>query len=110
MRLKEATKYASPSGSGTWRRSPHLRWCTTLKSVRAAADLQFELLRDAAPRVSRQGTLAYATCSLCRSENEAVVERFLGSVPGYEPVIRGLRIRPPEPDGDAYFVASFRRL
>ncbi len=98
------------SGSGTWRRSPHLRWCTTLKSVRTAADLQLELLRDAARRVRHEGTLAYATCSLCHSENEAVVERFLGSVPGYEPVIPGLRIGPPEPDGDAYFVASFRRL
>lgn len=97
------------SGSGTWRRSPHLRWATTAASLLEGAGLQLQILAENASRVRPGGTLVYATCSLCRTENESVVERFLGGARGFEPLIRGTRIAPPEPDGDAFFVASFIR-
>jgi 16S rRNA (cytosine967-C5)-methyltransferase len=97
------------TGSGTWRRSPHLKWVTSESSVAAAAQLQLNLLSENARQVRTGGTLVYATCSLCRSENEAVVERFLGSEQGFEPVLPGTRLLPPSHDGDAFFVASFRR-
>ena len=98
------------SGSGTWRRSPHLRWTTTPQAVAEAAALQGRLLEKGATRVRKGGTLVYATCSLCRTENESVVEGFLGKTPGFEAIDRGLRIAPPDPDGDAFFLARFRRL
>jgi 16S rRNA (cytosine967-C5)-methyltransferase len=98
------------SGSGTWRRSPHLKWVTTEKGVRAAAALQLELLRANLARVKSGGLLVYATCSLCRSENESVVEAFLAEDAAVEPVIGGLRLMPGTHDGDGFFVASFRRL
>jgi 16S rRNA (cytosine967-C5)-methyltransferase len=98
------------SGSGTWRRSPHLKWVTTEKSVRGAAALQLELLRANLERVKPGGQLVYATCSLCRTENESVVEAFLNGAAEVEPVIDGRRLMPQSHDGDGYFVASFRRV
>lgn len=97
------------SGSGTWRRSPHLKWVTTVGSVRGAAALQLELLRANVARVKAGGLLVYATCSLCRTENESVVEAFLGESRLVEPVVTGRRLMPETHDGDGYFVASFRR-
>ena len=97
------------TGSGTWRRSPHLRWTTTPASIREAKALQLSLLKQNAPRVRPGGSLVYATCSLCQSENESVIASFLDEDKSFEPVIHGLRIAPPDPDGDAFFVASLRK-
>ena len=97
------------SGSGTWRRSPHLRWTTTPDGISRAAALQLRLLLENAPRVRRGGTLVYSTCSLCRSENEAVVEAFLGRCTGVEVLAQATRLMADAHDGDGFFVASFRK-
>jgi 16S rRNA (cytosine967-C5)-methyltransferase len=97
------------SGSGTWRRSPHLQWTTTPGQIRAKAVRQARLLADHAPRVRPGGQLVYATCSLCRTENEAVVAGFMAREPGFEPEIAGLRLWPADHDGDGFFVAWLRR-
>jgi 16S rRNA (cytosine967-C5)-methyltransferase len=96
------------SGSGTWRRAPHLKWVTTPEGVRNAASLQLALLRDNAARVRPGGLLVYATCSLCRSENESVVAAFLDGG-SFEAVLAGMQILPQTYDGDGFFAASFRR-
>lgn len=96
------------SGSGTWRRAPHLKWVTSQAGVRGAAEVQLGLLRENAAHVRRGGRLVYATCSLCRSENESVVESFLEDA-GFEPELAGHPLLPQSHDGDGFFVASFRR-
>lgn len=96
------------SGTGTWRRAPHLRWVTTESGVRSAATVQLGLLRDNGERLRAGGLLVYATCSLCRTENEAVVEEFLGAG-RFEPALNGRLLLPQSHDGDGFFVASFRR-
>jgi len=97
------------TGSGTWRRSPHLRWVTTPAGVARAAALQLRLLLENAPLVRRGGLLVYATCSLCQSEDERVVEAFLAGGPGFAPVTGGRRLQPGEHDGDGFYAATFRR-
>lgn len=97
------------SGSGTWRRLPHLKWTTTERSVREAAKLQLQLLRENGARLKPGGLLVYATCSLCRTENESVVEAFLQGNGSVEPALAGTRLTPQSHDGDGFFVASFRR-
>jgi 16S rRNA (cytosine967-C5)-methyltransferase len=97
------------SGTGTWRRAPHLKWVVTGESVREAAVLQLRLLSENAGRVRSGGLVAYATCSLCRTENEAVVAAFLGGAPGFRPELVGKYLMPQAHDGDGFFVASFRR-
>jgi len=97
------------TGTGTWRRAPHLKWVTTPEGVASAAALQLRLLRENAGRVRTGGRLVYATCSLCRSENAAVAQAFLNEAAGFEALLPGNTLLPQSHDGDGYFVASFRR-
>jgi 16S rRNA (cytosine967-C5)-methyltransferase len=97
------------SGSGTWRRAPHLKWATSAGDVRRAAALQLRLLRENAPRVRAGGLLVYATCSLCASENDAVSEAFLSDGAGFEAELAGRTLLPQSHNGDGFYVASFRR-
>ena len=97
------------SGSGTWRRAPHLKWITSAEDVKKAAALQLRLLKENAPSVRRGGLLVYATCSICRSENEAVAGAFLADDARFEPELAGRTLLPQSHNGDGFFVASFRR-
>jgi 16S rRNA (cytosine967-C5)-methyltransferase len=97
------------SGTGTWRRAPHLRWATTQAAVGAHAERQLSILMENATRVRPGGRLVYATCSLCRTENEGVAGRFLEETRGFRAELAGKTLPPHEHDGDGFFVATFRR-
>jgi 16S rRNA (cytosine967-C5)-methyltransferase len=64
------------TGLGTVRRSPELKWRTKPQDVVGMAAKQLSILTAAARLVAPGGRLVYATCSLLREENEAVVEAF----------------------------------
>ena len=108
------------SGSGTWRRAPHLKWVTTPETIARAAAVQQTLLAQFAAHVRPGGRLVYATCSLCRRENAQVLAGFLAVHPdfapapfarsfGFTPTAGGLTIWPAAHDTDGFFVASLRR-
>ncbi len=108
------------SGSGTWRREPHLKWSTTPADVAAQAARQQKLLAQSAGLVRPGGVLVYATCSLSRHENDDVVAAFLSAQPDFSPVspahpfsatvsATGLTILPAQHDTDGFFVATLRR-
>jgi len=67
------------SGSGTWRRQPHLKWYVKPETITAFARTQLEILTLNAPRVKPGGLLIYATCSLSHYENQDVVRAFLSA-------------------------------
>jgi 16S rRNA (cytosine967-C5)-methyltransferase len=72
------------SGSGAWRRQAEARWRLTPAALDRLVALQADILREAAAHVRPGGWLAYATCALLRTENEAQVARFLdGAPPGW---------------------------
>ena len=108
------------SGSGTWRRSPQLKWTTGAGQVTQAAEKQLLLLAQFAALVGSGGKLVYATCSLSRLENEEVVAAFLAAHDDFipEPPARdfgairrsvGLAILPALHNTDGFFVAALRR-
>ena len=108
------------SGSGTWRRSPHLKWTTTPEIVATKARLQASLLDRFSTCVQAGGQLVYATCSLSREENESVVTTFLSTHTdfalerpaqtfGCDSGPAGLTIMPARHDTDGFFVAALRR-
>lgn len=108
------------SGSGTWRRVPHLKWITRERDIAAAAAKQAELLARFAAHVRPGGRLVYATCSLSERENEQVVAGFLQAHAEFEAVpfantfgfpVRGsgITILPARHDTDGFFMASLRR-
>ncbi len=70
------------SGTGTLRRHPEITWSLTPEGVTSCAALQLSMLKSVAPRVAAGGQLTYATCSVLREEDEAVVEAFLASPEG----------------------------
>jgi 16S rRNA (cytosine967-C5)-methyltransferase len=65
------------SGIGALRRNPDARRRMIETDLAFHAERQLEILHHAADLVRPGGRLVYATCSLFREENEAVVERFL---------------------------------
>ncbi len=112
------------SGTGTWRRAPHLKWTTTPAQVTAAAAQQLALLTQYAALVRPGGQLIYATCSLSRFENEDVITDFLATHPAFkpepptparafgftpDPTTGGLTILPAKHNTDGFFVATLRR-
>ena len=108
------------SGSGTWRRAPHLKWTTSAGQVTAAAEKQLALLTQFSALVRPGGRLIYATCSLSRLENEEVVDAFLAAHPTFtsEPPANtfgatarsvGLAILPATHNTDGFYVATLRR-
>ena len=71
------------SGFGTLRRHPDIRWNKTLKQVRSLSEIQYNLLKNAAPHIKPGGILVYSTCSIEPMENEEVIQRFLADFPMY---------------------------
>ena len=109
------------SGSGTWRRAPHLKWCTGPADITAHAALQRELLARFSSRVRPGGRLVYATCSLSRQENQDVIAAFLAAHPGFSAAppahtlgcptdAEGLTILPSIHDTDGFFVSTIQRV
>ena len=72
------------SGSGTWRRQPHLKWHVKPETIAAFTKTQLEILSTNAPRVKSGGLLIYATCSLSHHENRDVAAAFLKNHPEFK--------------------------
>ena len=116
------------SGLGTLRRNPEARWRLTRATVETFPARQVSLLVTYAPLVAVGGRLIYATCTVARSENDLVVERFLAERDDFVRVpvkeIWGkarvealgqaedgfLRLDPGQHDADGFFAAILRRV
>ena len=112
------------SGFGTLRRNPDLKWRHGPQAVSELAQKQRRILAAASRLVRPGGRLVYATCSILREENEAVVEAFHASHGEFEPLPCGkllaeqrigldtggqLRLWPHRHGTDGFFAAAFRR-
>jgi 16S rRNA (cytosine967-C5)-methyltransferase len=112
------------SGLGALRRNPEARWRLAAEDLRRFPVEQARIARQASTLVAPGGRLIYATCTVLRAENEAVIEALL---PGWEPVrvaeIWGnrralelsdatgthLKLYPHRQDTDGFFAAVLRR-
>jgi len=108
------------SGSGTWRRSPHLRWQTTAADLRRHHERQLAILSANAAHVRPGGTLVYATCSLAHTENDGTVAAFLAAHPDFRVVppaesigcavgTNGIAILPHVHDTDGFYMSRLVR-
>lgn len=111
------------SGLGTLHRHADARWRQTPDSVKELAQLQTELLNQAATWVKPEGTLVYATCTLHHCENEDVIKSFLTHHPGWQIVPppanhvaaafvleQGwIKVLPHQRDMDGFFIVRLQR-
>lgn len=67
------------SGSGIIKRKPDIKYKTD-----TVYDIQYRILENAAKYLKRGGRLVYSTCSIEKTENEDVTDRFLKENPEYE--------------------------
>jgi 16S rRNA (cytosine967-C5)-methyltransferase len=112
------------SGLGTLRRNPDARWRVRREDPTRLAEIQRQILRNAAALLRPGGTLVYSTCTLVPEENEEVVDAFLKNTPdfslvsadelpaGLRPVLDDcgrLRCLPHRHDTDGFFAARLER-
>ncbi len=71
------------SGSGAWRRSPDAKWRLSSERLADLTSTQDEILDTVTGLIAPGGTLAYATCSIFRAENEDRVAAFLSRHPNW---------------------------
>jgi 16S rRNA (cytosine967-C5)-methyltransferase len=109
------------SGSGTWRRQPHLKWYVKPETIVAFTKTQRDILTANAPRVKPGGLLIYATWSLSHHENGDVVAAFLQAHPQFKPVPPGqtygaefdglgTALLPGTLNTDGFYVACLRQV
>lgn len=108
------------TSSGRWRRNPESRWTLTEDRLAELSALQRDILNHAGQAVRPGGVLIYATCSIFKEENRAVVENFLSEHPDFQledfphplsgiPVHGFRQILHSDGDSDASFFARFRK-
>jgi 16S rRNA (cytosine967-C5)-methyltransferase len=112
------------SGFGTLRRNPDLKWRQGPQAIAELAGKQGRILESASRLVKSGGRLVYATCSILREENEAVVDLFAARRPEFKELSCGellgaqrialdtgdrFRLWPHLHSTDGFFAAAFER-
>ena len=113
------------SGMGTLRRNPDLKFRQSPQSVAELTQKQTAILASASRLVKKGGRLVYATCSILREENQAIVKAFLSTHPEFVLCPAGevlqqqkvdlamgdyLELRPHLHNTDGFFAAVLERV
>lgn len=96
------------SGTGTWRRSPDMKWKLTEKQLQNIVQKQAEILHQAQEYVKPGHFLSYITCSLTYDENEAQVEDFLAKHPRFAK-LKEKRYSPYRTGTDGFFLCVMQK-
>lgn len=106
------------SNSGVIAKRPEVKDRVNAKVIKRLAQLQFDLLDNAATFLKPGGCLIYSTCSILPAENEEVIEQFLKYHPEFlvEPASEFtsinnvyLKVLPGEYNTDGVFAARLRK-
>lgn len=107
------------SGTGVIRRHPDIKWLRRPDDLPALTTIQQRLLKQLWPLLTSGGRLIYATCSVLRAENDAIIESFLREhadaavCTPHMPLGRALQfghqILPGERDMDGFYYACLEK-
>lgn len=92
------------SGTGTLGRNPEIKWRVQEQDFARFRARQLEIVLTALPLLAPEGKLLYATCSLEREENEAVIQEALTLRPGLRQTAEMWRV-PGREEGDGFYAA-----
>ncbi len=96
------------SGNGAWRRTPDAKWELTPDRLAELCQTQADILDNSRKFVSKNGVLAYVTCSMFTQENSAQVDAFLARNTNWQCNKR--QQLSPLDGGDGFFVALLTRV
>lgn len=71
------------SGLGLMRRKPDIKYQKNLQDFLKLPEIQLEILESAAKVLKVGGIIVYSTCTITKTENEDVVEKFLQKHPEF---------------------------
>jgi len=105
------------SGLGVIRRKPEIKY-KDLSEFDRLPQIQYDILNTSAGYLKVGGILVYSTCTLSKTENEQVTDRFLSEHPDYTkgtlPDVLGgehrVTITPDRFGSDGFYIAIFTRL
>lgn len=97
------------SGTGTWRRNPHLKIKTSPETLANVIRTQRDILENAQKLVKSGGKLVYITCSILQDENEDQINWFLQNFPDFVREEEFLKLTPYQNNTDGFFAASLIR-
>ena len=93
------------SGLGTLARNPDARWKITKESIDQLITIQEKLLDTIAPLLNKNGLLVYSTCTICPSENNLLIEKFLKKNNKLELVYERQILPNKDDSGDGFYAA-----
>ena len=93
------------SGLGVLRRRPDARWRIDVAAPERLAELQVQILHDAARVVRPGGMLVFSVCTLTTAENQGVVDAVV--LDGFD--LEGTETMVPDAEADGMYVARWRR-
>ena len=95
------------SGTGTLARNPEIKWRVQEDDLFRFQEKQVKIVSEAIRHLAPEGRLLYATCSLEREENEAVIKRVLLAHPQVRPADELWRLPGRDP-GDGFYAIALR--
>jgi 16S rRNA (cytosine967-C5)-methyltransferase len=111
------------SGTGRLRRQPDSKWRMTEADLLAYPSRQFTLLSRGVDAAKPGGVIVYATCSIMREENDAIVERILDENKRVQPLALSknssclpdeswtyIEPGPTSQGPDGFFIAAFTKI
>ncbi|WP_347300739.1 16S rRNA (cytosine(967)-C(5))-methyltransferase RsmB [Dolosigranulum savutiense] len=109
------------SGIGLLRRKPDIRFQKSAHTSQELAERQLDILTAAAKALKVGGRLVYATCTILKEENEAVIATFLKEHPNFQLspikvehqvlVNEGMvTILPHQFESDGFFIAALEKI
>lgn len=109
------------SGTGVLKDNPDIKLNRKAEDVRSLSEIQHVVLSNCARYVRTGGNLIYSTCSVLKSENQGIIDKFLSendefteepidSPLAHERIGRGINFFPDESFGAGFFVCRMKRV
>lgn len=96
------------SGLGVIRRKPEIKYRELADAGKALSEKQLQILSNAGSYVKEGGILVYSTCTVNRTENSEVVERFIRENPGFS-VLSERQYLPDTDETDGFYICRMKK-
>lgn len=97
-------------GLGVLKRKPDIKWQRSRNDIQKISIIQFNILNEVSKYLKRGGELVYSTCSILKSENRDVINKFLKNekfeIKCRKDEAKEERLILPEEDKDGFYICK----